>query len=141
MGNPFQVGLQRYAPVELFRCDKSLRKDSLEVLLRQLEKFDRVIVSVHNTSWRLNKDFGVPQSAMDIVREIAARKKTIFGLFANPYVLAKASGGQLLASTLVAYEETEETQDLMAQAIFGAISVDGRLPVTASPFFKLDDGV
>ncbi|HQV73913.1 MAG TPA: glycoside hydrolase family 3 N-terminal domain-containing protein [Flavobacteriales bacterium] len=141
MGNPFQVGLQRYAPVELFRCDKSLRKDSLEVLLRQLEKFDRVIVSVHNTSWRLNKDFGVPQSAMDIVREIAARKKTIFGLFANPYVLAKASGGQLLASTLVAYEETEETQDLMAQAIFGAISVDGRLPVTASPFFKLDDGL
>jgi len=141
MGNPFQIGLQRYAPVELFRCDKNIRKDSLQILLRQLENYDRVIVSVHNTTWRVNKEFGVPQSAMDIVREIAARKKTIFALFANPYALAKASGGQLLASTLVAYEETEETQDLMSQAIFGAIGTDGRLPVTASPFFRLDDGV
>lgn len=141
IGNPFQIGLQRYAPVELFRCDKNIRKDSLEILLRQLENYDRVIVSIHNTSWRVNKDFGVPQSAMDIVREIAARKKTIFSLFANPYALAKAYGGQLLTSTLVAYEETEETQDLMAQAIFGAIGADGRLPVTASPFFKLDDGI
>ncbi len=140
IGNPFQNSLQRYAPVKLFRCDKSLKRDSLEALLRKLDGYDRVIVSVHNTTWRVNKDFGVPESAMDIVREIAARRPTIFALFANPYRLSQAYGGHLLASVMVAYEETEETQDLMAQAIFGAIPMSGRLPVTASSFYKCGDG-
>lgn len=140
LGNPFQTGLQRYAPVKLFRCDKAVKRDSLEVLLRKLEGFDRVIVSVHNTTWRVNKDFGVPETSMDIVREIAARRPTIFALFANPYKLSQAYGSQLLASVLVAYEETEETQDLMAQAIFGAIELSGRLPITASSFYKKGDG-
>ncbi|MCC6540995.1 MAG: serine hydrolase [Flavobacteriales bacterium] len=140
IGNPFQTGLQRYAPVKTFRCDKALKRDSLEVLLRKLDAFDRVIVSIHNTTWRVNKDFGVPETALDIVREVAARRPTIFALFANPYRLTKAYGAQLMSSVMVAYEETEETQDLMAQAIFGAIGVDGMLPVTASSFYKCGDG-
>ena len=140
LGNPFQIGLQRYANVKLFRCDKTLKRDSLQALLRQLEGYDRVIVSVHNTTWRVNKEFGIPESAMDIVREIAAKTPTIFALFANPYKLANAYGAHHLASVLVAYEETEETQDLMAQAIFGAIGTSGRLPITASSFFARGDG-
>jgi beta-glucosidase-like glycosyl hydrolase/CubicO group peptidase (beta-lactamase class C family) len=140
LGNPFQTGLQRYAPVTLFRCDKSLKRDSLDALLRKLDAFDRVIVSVHNTTWRVNKDFGVPETALDIVREIAGRRPTIFALFANPYRLSKAYGAQLMSSVMVGYEETEETQDLMAQAIFGAIGVDGKLPITASAFYKCGDG-
>ena len=139
-GNPFQTGLQRYAPVALFRCDKSLKRDSLDALLRKLDGYDRVIVSVHNTTWRVTKDFGVPETALDIIREVAGRRPTIFALFANPYRLSKAYGAQLMSSVMVGYEETEETQDLMAQAIFGAIGVDGKLPVTASSFYKCGDG-
>jgi beta-N-acetylhexosaminidase len=140
IGNAFQTSLQRYAPVKLFRCEKSLKREELEAILRQLEGYDRVIVSIHNTTWRVNKDFGIPESAMDIVREIAARKPTVFALFANPYKLANAYGAHHLASVMVAYEETEETQDLMAQAIFGAIGPSARLPITASSFYKSGDG-
>jgi CubicO group peptidase (beta-lactamase class C family) len=139
--NPFQLGLQRYAPVALFRVDKSIDRSALNTLLRQLEGYDRVIVSVHNTSWRVAKDFGIPNTALDIVREIAARKPTIFALFANPYKLAQTYGAHHMASILVGYEETEETQDLMAQAIFGAIGTTAQLPITASSFFKYGDGM
>ncbi len=41
--------------------------------------------------------------------------------------MAKAYGAHHLASVLVGYEETEETQDLMAQAIFGAIGTNGQI--------------
>lgn len=140
IGNPFQLGLQRYADVKTFRCNKALRPDSIQALLRQLERFDHVIVSVHNTTWRLNKDFGVPESSMDIIREIAAKKPTIFALFANPYTLTRAYGSSYMASVLVAYEETEETQDLMSQVIFGGMGANGKLPVTPSSFFVLGDG-
>ena len=141
LGNPFQLGLQRYAEVKTFRCDKTITRDSLTALLRKLEEFDRVIVSVHNTSWRVNKDFGIPGTALDIVREIAAARPTIFALFANPYRLAQAYGAHYMASVVVAYEETEETQDLMAQALFGGIGVNGRLPITASSFYRAGDGI
>jgi hypothetical protein len=50
---------------------RAMKRDSLDALLRKLEGYDRVIVSVHNTTWRVNKDFGVPETALDIVREIA----------------------------------------------------------------------
>lgn len=140
LNNAFQRSLSRYADVKLLRCDKALKKDSLMALLRSLEGCDRVIVSIHRTSWRVKSDFGVPETAMDIVREIAARKPTVLTLFANPYRLTRAYGAHHLASIVVAYEENDDTQDLAAQAIFGAIGADGRLPVTASSFYQCGDG-
>ena len=140
LDNLFQRSMQRYADLATFRCDKSIRRDSLNALLRKLEPFDRVIVSVHGTSYRVNKDFGIPETAMDIVREIAARKPTVFALFANPYRLTRAYGAHYLASVVVAYEETEDSQDLAAQLIFGAIGATGRLPITASSFYAAGDG-
>lgn len=140
LNNSLQQSLARYADVQPFRCDKALKRDSLMALLRKLEGFDRVVVSVHNTSWRASKDFGIPETAMDIVREIAARKPTVFALFANPYRLTRAYGAHHLASVVVAYEENETTQDLVAQALFGGIGADGRLPITASSFFAVGDG-
>ena len=100
-----QIGLQRYADVKIFRCNKAMRPDSIQALLRKLEQFDRVIVSVHNTTWRLNKDFGVPGSSMEIIREIAAKKPTIFALFANPYTLTRAYGANYMASVCAAEGE------------------------------------
>jgi beta-glucosidase-like glycosyl hydrolase/CubicO group peptidase (beta-lactamase class C family) len=140
LNNAFQQGLARYAEVRSFRCDKTITRDSLQELLRKLEGYDRVVVSAHNTTWRVNKDFGIPEGSMDIVREIAARKPTVFVLFANPYRLARAYGAHLLASVVVAYEETDDTQDLAAQALFGGIGASGRLPVTANSFFRMGDG-
>ncbi len=139
-GNSFQRNLQRYADITTFACGKSLRRDSLTALLTQLERFDRLIVSVHGTTYRVNKDFGIPETAMDIVREVAARKPTTFCLFANPYRLTRAYGAHYLASVVVAYEETEDTQDLVAQVLFGARSADGMLPITASSFYRKGDG-
>ncbi len=139
-GNAFQRNLQRYGDIATVACGKSLRRDSLTALLTQLERFDRVIVSVHGTTYRVNKEFGIPETAMDIVRELAARKPTTFCLFANPYRLTRAYGAHYLASVVVAYEETDDTQDLVAQVLFGARSADGLLPITASSFYRKGDG-
>jgi len=140
IGNAFQSALSRYAEVKMLRCDKSLKRDSLMALLRALEPYDRVIVSIHNTSWRPQTDFGVPETAINIVREIAARKPTILTLFANPYRLTRAYGANLLASIVVAYEENDLTEELAAQALFGAIGTSGKLPITANSFYRCGDG-
>jgi beta-glucosidase-like glycosyl hydrolase/CubicO group peptidase (beta-lactamase class C family) len=139
--NLFQRSLQRYCAVSTFRCDKAINREALTALLQKLERFDQVIVSVHGTTYRVTKDFGIPETAMDIVREIAARKPTVFVLFANPYRLTRAYGAHYLASVIVAYEETEDTQDQVAQVIFGGRGANGQLPITASSFYVAGDGM
>lgn len=141
LDNTFQKALRRHGEVTTFRCEKALGRDSLNALLRKLDAFDRIIVSVHGTTYRVNKEFGIPATSMDIVREIAARKPTVFALFANPYRLTKAYGAQLMATTVVAYEETEDSQSMMAEVIFGATGANGRLPVSASAFYAAGDGL
>ncbi len=140
-GNFFQRALGRYTGIAEFHCAKDLHKDSVQLLLRELEEFDHVIISIHGTSWRVNKDFGIPETALDIVRQVSAKGNSILALFANPYRLNKVYGSKDLAAVVIAYEETEDTQDLVAQAIFGAIGVSGRLPVTATTYYRTGVGM
>ncbi|MDX9751758.1 MAG: glycoside hydrolase family 3 N-terminal domain-containing protein, partial [Flavobacteriales bacterium] len=141
LDNAFQRSLKQYADVAVFRCDKAAPPDSLKALLAALGPYHRVIVSVHGTTWRVGRRYGIPAGAQDIVRAIAANKPTVNVYFANPYRLADAHGAQLKATTVIAYEENDAVQDLVAQALFGAIPVNGRLPVSPNAFHKAGDGI
>jgi beta-glucosidase-like glycosyl hydrolase/CubicO group peptidase (beta-lactamase class C family) len=138
--NSFQRNLQRYAPVTEFRIDKVARRDSMNVLLERLKGFDLTIVSIHGTSFKVDKEFGIPQVTLDLIRRLNDQQRTALVLFANPYRLSTAYGAQRLAGLVVTYEENEDTQDLAAQVIFGGIGANGRLPVTASSYFPAGEG-
>jgi beta-glucosidase-like glycosyl hydrolase/CubicO group peptidase (beta-lactamase class C family) len=137
IGCTFQRALSRYGRVDRFRADKVLRSDSANALLRRLEGYDLVIASVHGTSYKVEKEFGVPQVTLDLLRRLGDRQRMAFVLFANPYRLVQAYGAQRWRAVVCAYEETEDTQDLVAQMLHGALPARGRLPVTASAFFPL----
>ncbi len=139
--NPFQQALGRYAKVTELRCDKILNAAQSKALLDSLKQFDLVIASVHNTTFRVNKEFGVPQLTLDFLRRLSDQQAMAFVLFANPYRLGTAYGAQRWNALLVAYEENDDTQDLAAQMLFGAIPATGSLPVTASSFFRTGQGV
>lgn len=135
IGCAFQRALGRHGRVERFRADKVMSADSANALLRRLEGYDLVIASVHGTSYKLEKEFGVPQLTLDFLRRLGDRQRLAFVLFANPYRLVQAYGAHRWAAVVCAYEETEDSQDLVAQALFGGIPAPGSLPVTASSLF------
>lgn len=138
--NAFQQALGRYAPITELRCDKVLNPAQAKALLDSLKKFDLVIASVHGTTFRVNKEFGVPQLTLDFLRQLGDRQPLVFTLFANPYRLGTAYGAQRWKAVVVAYEENQDTQDLAAQLIFGAIPATGTLPVTADTWFQAGQG-
>jgi len=140
-GSTFQQALSRYAAVDMFRCAKDAKPDSTRALVRQLNEYDVVIASIHKTSFRAEKDFGIPDAALDLLREIASTTKTIYVHFANPYRLTRAYGAQNFDGLVVAYEDDADAHDLAAQLLFGAIGANGKLPVTASSFFANGDGL
>lgn len=135
-GSTFQSYLGRYAKVTPLRCNKVLSPAQARAMLDSLKAFDLVIASVHNTSYKANKEFGVPQITLDFLRRLADQQRMVFVLFANPYRLTTAYGAQRWNGLVVAYEEKEDTRDLAAQLLFGALPSTGKLPVTASSFFS-----
>jgi CubicO group peptidase (beta-lactamase class C family) len=139
--NSFQRYMQRYAVVDEFRIDKVARRDSVNVLMERLKGYDLTIVSVHSTTFKVEKEFGVPQVALDLVRRLVDQQPTALVLFANPYRLSTAYGADRLKGLVVAYEENEDTEDLAAQAIFGGIGANGRLPVSANGHFEAGMGL
>ena len=141
VNNDFQEALGRYGRMDRLRCDKDIRRDSAAVLLRRLEKYDLVIASIHGTTCRVEKEFGVPDAVLDLLRVLSYKQSTIMVHFGNPYRLTRAYGAQDLEGLIVTYEENFDTEDLAAQVIFGAIGTTGRLPVTASSYFAAGDGI
>ncbi|MBK8580390.1 MAG: serine hydrolase [Flavobacteriales bacterium] len=138
--NAFQKALGRYAPIRELACNKILNAAQAQQLLDSLKGFDLVITSVHQTSTRANKEFGVPQLTLDFLRRLNDQQAAINVLFANPYRLGGAIGAQRWKGVVVAYEENDDTEDLTAQMLFGAIQATGKLPITASEFFKKGQG-
>lgn len=141
VGCMFQRRLSRFAPVACLGAPKDLPRDSVPALLRKLEPYDRVIASIHGTSFKVDKDFGVPDATFELLRTIARDHPVILVYFGNPYRLTRAYGAQDFDGLILTYEENDDTEDLAAQALFGAIGTSARLPVTPSSYFRAGDGI
>lgn len=137
-GNSFDNGLKKYAEISPFYISAAASSAEQQRLMNVLEEFNTVIIGVRNMSQRASRNFGVSRGAQDLVREISNSGKTsIVTVFGNPYAL-KNFGSE--NATVVAYEQSSETGQAAAAAIFGGIKVSGRLPVTASNRFKEGQG-
>lgn len=138
--NAFQRELGRYSAMRRLSISKTPTPKEVQKLLLDLEPYDLVITSVHHTSYRVSRDFGIPDRTLDLLNRLAQEKDIVHVHFANPYRLTHAYGLQRARAVVVAYEEEPDAQDMVAQAIFGAVGANGRLPVTASGYFRMGDG-
>jgi len=140
-GNTFQRTLSHYAPIDNYRISV---KDSAHLrydLLNRLKTYSTVIVSIHGLTNSVPKNYGITQELMDILSELSFSTELIVNVFGNPYALGKITGLEFANAVLLSYERSETSESLAAQAIFGGISVSGRLPVTASQVFKRGVGL
>lgn len=95
-----------------------------------LEKVRLVLVSFHNLSRSPAQNFGLAASDLERVRKLVETKQVIVVHFGNPYALHNYDG---LSTLIQGFEQSTEAQRVAAEAIFGKLTLTGRLPVTASP--------
>ncbi|MCB0707730.1 MAG: serine hydrolase [Saprospiraceae bacterium] len=126
----FQKQLGAYAAMDHFQADKSIGVDRRRELLQKLGTRELVFVSLHDLSSQASNNYGISKSAIEFIEALRKRTKVVLVHFGNPYALKYFDG---VACILQAYEEENDFQELAAQAVFGAYSIDGKLPVTASP--------
>ena len=139
--NDFLQTMSLYADIDQIQIPRSLSAAEETKLLTALESYDQIIVGFHRTNNNPKRNFGVTRQSIAIHQLLSKRQDVITVLFGNPYVLDGFGRLDSTRAILVTYEDLPETQIAAAQALFGGIVPQGKLPVTASPEFPYGTGL
>jgi len=134
----FQQTLSFYKKMTHHQAPKNLNTSRQKQLLRSTQDKDIVFVSIHNLSSYSSKGFGLTMEEKGFIDALSKKTKVVLVHFGNPYALKYFDNIEYI---LQAYDEDEISQEIAAQALFGAIAIDGRLPITASERSKFNTGI
>lgn len=129
----FQKELKKYGIKSFYTANKRVLNSRLNILKRK----KTVIVAIHNIGRSIKNDFDIPASIQRFVQELSSSTKVIVVPFGTPYSLKFFDRAQ---SAVVGYNNEELTQKLVAQALCGVISFQGKLPISASSKYKYGMG-
>jgi len=103
----------------------------------QQEKFDIILIGVHNYSRRPANNFGIPAGSIQLLNLLQDNNtSTIY--FGNPYAISNTC----IADNLwAAYEDDESTQTAMFNILVGEKSAVGKLPVTVCDGLNYGTGI
>ena len=141
LNNVFQKSIQRYAKADIFQVSSQPKGKEWGNLLTDIHAYDLVIIGLYGNSAGVKTNYGISEEAIALINVLQSKHRVIVSLFANPYALNKMDGATLWDGLLVAYENTVEAKDYAGQIIFGGEKCSGKLPVTASKYYKYGDGI
>jgi beta-glucosidase-like glycosyl hydrolase len=135
----FKKMINRYGSFDHFSYTKNeMSRDKYDDLYTKLSGYEVVIVSVHNINNRSKQKYGMNQVDIDFVNKLNNKTNVVLIAYGTPYCLRYFEQCGVL---LCAYEDNAYAQETVAQQLFGAISVKGKLPVTASDSIKAGTGI
>lgn len=137
----FQLMLDNYAGFDHFNLLKNFPDIKADNLIKKLSKYNLVIVSIHNTNIFPNKNFGISSKSLEFATRLADSTNVILTLFASPYALNLVNEPEKFKSIVVAYQDTDISEDITAQIIMGAVGAKGKLPVSAGESFPAGFGI
>ena len=120
--------LNRYSKVDLVEVKNQNQ-------INKLKDYDYVIVAAFLSNETVYKSYKLSDNSKKILESLPKDQKVIFSLFTSPYGLKDLNLTNVDA-VLLNYQNVKDAQSASAQAIFGAISVDGILPVDVNQDYK-----
>jgi beta-N-acetylhexosaminidase len=131
----FQKMVGNYTVADHFYLPPNSRIEDLYAMKNKLQPYDLVLTSFHQMGLRPANNFGITPEMVVLVRDLVESEKAIVTVFGNAYSLNTIKGVEKAPAVIMAYQESENTQELAAQLIFGGIGAEGKLPVTVSGAF------
>ncbi len=137
----FQKMVANYTAVEHFNLDENSTDSTVLAVSDALKKYNLVLMAVNGQNIRPAKNYNILPRIQELVKRFANSPKTIVSLFSNPYTLSKFQNLDMAKALIQAFQETPYSQEAAAQAIFGAIPIQGTLPVSVNMTFRYNDGI
>jgi beta-N-acetylhexosaminidase len=132
--NVFSTTLNKYAKVSHVGISHDATKKERDTLFAKLKNYNLVILQLNKTSYRPAKNYSCTDGSIELISKICEQKNTIACLNSNPYLINKLENINKAKAILCLYEDNEFSQKAGAEAIMGAITVNGRLPITTNLF-------
>ena len=137
----FQDFLSKYTKVDHFFLPKNAPESALKNIRQSLANYNLVIIGVQGVNIYPGNKYGTTEIQRKAVDELVKDKRSVIAFFGNAYAIQYFSEIHKTDALILAYQNTELTQELAAQLVFGAFGATGKLPVTIDTRFKLNSGV
>jgi len=137
----FPQTLNLYSKTDPYYLSRLAAYREFESLQRKVSKHNILIISLEQTSLNAASRYGITENTIRFINELKFNGKVILVVFGNPYLLSYFNHLDHIDAIIVAYDNEEDTREITAQLIFGAIPAKGKLPVSIKPFFPSGSGI
>lgn len=137
---PFQEQIDLYKEVTHLYYPR-LTPEAQKEILDTIKNYDLAIVGIHKSDKSPWSSYEIKPSLKTFINLLRIKIPIALTVFANPYSLREFEGVEYCTSVIMAYQNNVYAQQAAAQAIFGGIPMNGRLPVSISNKYKAGHGM
>lgn len=139
-GRYFNRGLRdRYPRLRTMEVHPSSDSLVYRAAERRAGGSDLVVVSLYVTAVSYSGSVAIPEEASAFIESLVDRGiPHVVVSFGNPYLIREFPS---VRSYLLAYSGSPASQRAAAEALFGDIPIQGRLPTRIPPLFDIGDGI
>ncbi|MDD2675762.1 MAG: glycoside hydrolase family 3 N-terminal domain-containing protein [Flavobacterium sp.] len=134
VNSTFVTTLKKYTEVT------EISNTNIDSLNTELKKYDTVIIGFHklNKTWE-KQNF--TETELLWLQKIAKHNKVILDIFTKPYSLLPINNFDDIEGLVVSYQNSNISQVVSAELLFGAIEAKGKLPVSINSSFHINEGL
>ncbi|HTE24468.1 glycoside hydrolase family 3 N-terminal domain-containing protein [Flavitalea sp.] len=137
--NEFALQLRKDYNANAFYFDYKMDSVQADAMLSLLQnRYDVVVIGLHNLNRFPANNFGVSRAAAYLVNKVQTTNKTVTMLFGNPYAVKQVCDAPVL---VVCYEDDAATHQKAADLLYGRYFAKGKLPVTVCDPFNYGYGI
>ncbi len=127
----FVKNLSHYASMQLYTILPSTSSSAISSISKELDKYNTVIFAVYE-----------PQFPDSVLTVLSKNRNAVQAYFISPYKLPDFKNSIAVSTACVlAYESSIFIQKACAHGIFGAISIEGKLPITLPDIFPKETSI
>ncbi len=136
----FSQRIKALADVESVIITKSADESRVNKAKEKMWQADVILLSVYLRVRDYSGSIGLPESARELFESVLnSGKKVIVLAHGNPYVLSQYAQ---IATYIVNYGSAPESENALAEAIYGINPISGRLPISLpGTNYKIGDGL
>ena len=134
VNSTFVTTLKKYTEVT------EISNTNIDSLNTELKKYNTVIIGFHklNKTWE-KQNF--TETELLWLQKIAKHNKVILDIFTKPYSLLPINNFDDIEGLVVSYQNSDISQVVSAELLFGAIEAKGKLPVSINSSFHINEGL
>lgn len=139
--NQFQKRLSSYTRFDHFVLPKDATEEQLNELCERLKNYNIIIMAVSGVNINPSRGYGITDIQKKAVECFPQLAPTVTVFFCNPLAIPQFKGYEASRAILLAHASGWFEFDLAAQALVGAIPINGKAPISLSPQIPTGTGI